>query len=269
MQIRSMLIKGLTTFCLVFFSLSSCGIIFGTFDSNKDVNETEDETTSDTLIETSVFSGLNYAAFGDSINDSAHLANSSEACPNVVGSILGCNVRNKAVSGSTLARHSDEKYSSKRCIAEDVLRLCESSGRYHIISVAGGVNDHGIGCPLGTIDDDTTETVYGSLNIIAKALTERFPDAFIFFVTPMKFKNYEFENYQGYYLSDVADAVKAVAEKYNLPVLDLFNTSQFETASSGMNHPECDGQHPIKEFIADYMAPQTAKFIQDNYKKND
>ena len=64
---------------------------------------------------------------------------------------------------------------------------------------------------------------------------------------------------------NVSIAVKNVASKYGLPVLDLYKTSQFETAPNGMNHPECDGWHPLKEFVEEYMAPQVAEFIKDNY----
>lgn len=72
------------------------------------------------------------------------------------------------------------------------------------------------------------------------------------------------QNSQGYNLEDVANAVKQVANKYSIPVLDLFNEGQFE---SEMNANGSDGLHPSREFITNYTAPQIARFIKDNYKK--
>ena len=214
-------------------------------------------------ITTADFSNLNYLAFGDSVTEGGNLESVEQAYPNVAGDILGCNVINKAVGGSTYVR--DPNKATRHCIAEDVISMSKTSGRYHIISVAGGVNDQSLALPLGTINDKTTETIYGSLNIIAETLTERYPDAFIFFITPLKYPQSEIDNNKGYNLSDVSRAVQRVGAKYDLPVLDLYRTSQFETASTGMNHPDCDGWHPLKEFVEEYIGPQVAKFIQDNY----
>ena len=135
---------------------------------------------------TSSFADLNYLAFGDSVTEGGNLQSVSQAYPNVAGNLLGCNVKNKAVGGSTFVR--DPNKSSRHCIAEDVINFTKNSGRYHIISVAGGVNDQSLALPLGSISDPlTTETVYGSLKLIAKTLIQRYPNAFIFFITPIKY----------------------------------------------------------------------------------
>lgn len=217
------------------------------------------------------FANLNYLAFGDSITEGGNLESRSQSYPNVVANILGCNVTNVAVGGSTFVRDPDK--SIRHCIAEDVINFCNNtSNNFDIISIAGGVNDQSLAFPIGDIDDNTTETIYGSLNIIVQTLMERYPDAFIFLVTPLKYYtnervDSETDNRAGYNLSDVSDVIKAIGDKYDLPVLDLYSTSGFETATNGMHHPDCDGWHPIKEFVTDHLAPQVSDFIRENYKK--
>ncbi|MBQ4060874.1 MAG: hypothetical protein IJD46_02485 [Bacilli bacterium] len=46
-------------------------------------------------------------------------------------------------------------------------------------------------------------------------------------------------------------------------VLDLLEVGGFEDV---MYDEDCDGVHPNQNFITDVMAPQIAKFIQDNYQ---
>ena len=250
--------------CLIFFfvAVGACGMLL----SSVAVIHSQLKTPSNELIVPSPFADLNYLAFGDSVTEGGNLESVSQAYPNVAGSILGCKVKNKAIGGSTFVR--DPNKPARHCIAEDIINFTKNSGRYHIISVAGGVNDQSLALPLGSISDPlTTETIYGSLKLIAKTLIQRYPHAFIFFITPIKYPESEIANKNGYDLSDVAKAIKDVGAKYDLPVLDLYNTSQFESAPNGMNHPDCDGWHPLKEFVAEYMAPQVAEFIRENYNE--
>jgi len=264
--------KNIKAFCIVLALLALVSLVFSCTSKDSGLDDILSEYTSESEsdeISTNPFAELKYLAFGDSIPEGGNLESRSQSYPNVAGSILGCDVKNVAVGGSTFVR--DPNKPIRHCIAEDVVAFCDTAGNYDIISVAGGVNDHSLAFPIGTIDDSTTETIYGSLNIIIQALLDRYPDAFIFLVTPLKYSdqytNSETPNRAGYDLSDVSDAIKAIGAKYNLPVLDLYSTSGFETAENGMNHPDCDGWHPLKEFVSDYLAPQVADFIRENYKK--
>ena len=76
----------------------------------------------------------------------------------------------------------------------------------------------------------------------------------------------EVPNKLGYTLKDICIAIEEVAHKYSIPVLDLYNTSNYEKVDCGMYAEGSDGWHPLKEFVSDYMAPQIAQFIKDNYK---
>ena len=258
MKKRCLIRDNLFVIILIFSLLSSFFVVL----SRNRINIEEQKVETDESIETIDFSGINYVAFGDSITEGGGLESFSHSYPNVTAKLLGCNILNKGISGSTLAFDNS---SSRHCIADDVVTFSKTGSRAHIISVSGGSNDKSNSLPLGTVNDKTTETIYGSLNIIADTLEKRFPDAFIFFITPIKHPNCESLNENGYNLLNICEAIKNVAAKHSFPVLDLYNTSQFETASNGMNHPDCDGWHPLKEFVADYMAPQVADFIIGNY----
>ena len=213
-----------------------------------------------------MFANSKFLVFGDSIAAGSGLESRKHSFPNRAGTLLNVEyVSNNAVGGSTLAL--DPNNEKRRCIANDVVDFAsKSSVAYDIIIIAGGVNDKSNNLPIGDIDDFTTETVYGSLNIIVQTVQDKWPDAFFFLATPLKCRSYNNVNNAGYVLSDVADAIKAIGEKYDVPVLDLYSTSGFETASNGMNHPDCDGCHPLQGFIDEYLAPQVASFISENYK---
>ena len=208
------------------------------------------------------FSNMRYLAFGDSITQGDGLVSSKDSYPCVVSDILGCEVVNKGISGSTLG------YTSERhCIADTVIDVCSNDKDFQIISVMGGTNDVWWNIPLGTIKDNSHDTIYGSLNLIASYLKTNYKDAFIFFMTPLQNNHTDYVNDAGYTLRDIANAVRLVGNKYNIPVLDMFNEGRFEEVESGMYNPDCDGTHPLKEYVHDYMSPQIAQFIKDNYKK--
>ena len=243
--------KSIIVIGIILFVLSLCSLFNVQRDNSEDID----------LTPTS-YEKVNYLAFGDSITEGGNLESRSQAYPNVVGDILGFRkVTNQGVGGSTLAYRSD-----RNCIANDVIDFVNNTSlTYQVVSITGGTNDRSWDMPLGSLSDETNETIYGSLNIIVNKIKRAYPDAFIFLMTPIKNRYSEEYTHSGYNLEDVSNAIKNIGKKYDLPVLDLYNTSQFENASCGMNASECDGTHPLKEFVAEYLAPQIADFIRDNY----
>ena len=208
------------------------------------------------------FSNLTYIAFGDSITYGANpFKNYSQIAnpyPKLVSETLGFkSYYNPAVSGATLCSNSKNLY----CMTDVVLSTTQ---HYDIVSVLLGFNDYNNSLPLGTINDSERTTIYGALKQIAEYLLQSQPNAFIFFMTPYKSSNWYNYNKSGYNLYDVAQAVKEVANKYNIPVLDMFNLGQFEVE---MYNANSDGVHPSQEFFRTYTTPQIAQFIKDNYKK--
>ena len=201
------------------------------------------------------FSNLTYVAFGDSITYGADYSNGyaqmANPYPKLVGQHLGLkSVVNKAVSGATLVETPD--------LSHILAKITSYSGSADIISVMGGVNDYARLNPLGKITDTTISTIYGSLNYIADYLTTKYPNSFIFFMTPYKMARY----YEpGYQLYDVANAVKEVGNKYNIPVLDMYNYGNYELEYTDS---DSDGIHPNQDFVITYTAPQIVNFIRDN-----
>ena len=212
------------------------------------------------------FSRLTYVAFGDSITLGADYtrgyAQMDDPYPELVSDTLGLyRFANNALSGSTIAVGVDNLPSIyTQCLNAD------SSA--DIVSIMGGVNDYNRAVELGTIADTSTATFYGSLKAIVEILLEKYPDAFIFLMTPYKEdcyhqSSYTDKNAAGYILEDYANAVKDVAELYNIPVLDMFNEGQYELE---MYNDDSDGIHPSQEFVREYTSPQIAEFIRRNYK---
>ena len=214
------------------------------------------------FVDTSIFNELYYVAFGDSITYGwVNSLQMESPYPETVADILGIgSVYNGGLPAGTLGSNNV----GFPCATDGILA---STGNIDIISMMLGVNDYASSVPLGNINDKTKDTVYGSLNLIAEHLTTNFPDAFVFFMTPYKCKltngTYKDKNSAGYTLENVANAIKHVAARYNIPVLDMFNEGQFELE---MYNFGSDGVHPSQEFIKEYTAPQIAEFIKQNYK---
>lgn len=206
-------------------------------------------------------SDITYLAFGDSITYGADHANNyakmPEPYPELVAATLGFrSVKNLGISGATLVRGRVNRV----CMTD---RILSSELEGELISVLLGVNDYADGSPLGTPDDKEPSTVYGALDSALRHLTEKHPDSKIFIMTPyetcIKGVPGTDKNSEGYTLPDVAHAVREVAERYRVPVLDLYREGGYaeEIAS-----PTSDGIHPSPEFVREHTAPQVAAFIE-------
>lgn len=128
-----------------------------------------------------------------------------------------------------------------------------------------GVNDFYVNLPLGTPESRDNTTIYGSLYLISEYLTENYKDSFIFYMTPFPARRGYTKNSQGYYLADVANAIKHVAAEYNIPVLDMYSVSEYENVE--MNNSNSDGVHPSQSFMRNYATPKMVAFIKENYGK--
>lgn len=213
----------------------------------------------------------NYSTFkmnclGDSITygyipDSG--AQMSAPYPSQLKEILGLSeCRNYGISGSTLAVNSGNY--DPMCV-----RYANMDNDANIVSVFGGTNDYGRGVytpTLGTINDSVNTTVYGALNILAEGLINKYPRAFVFFITPMRRADKTGNNGGGYSLEDVSNAIKEVAFKYNFPVLDLFSKGGFhvENADFRAIYSGNDKLHPSQDFVTEHLAPMIARFIESN-----
>lgn len=210
------------------------------------------------------FSELTFTAFGDSITYGADLkigGRVENPYPTVVSELLGLkSYENKGVSGATYTSNN----LNLPCMSDVITSYNKQAD---IIGVLGGVNDYNRSLPLGDIEDNDITTVYGALHVTMSYLKENYSESFVFYMTPYKEHFgvilWSDTNSSGYTLEDVNNAIKEVANLYEIPVLDLFETGNFESI---MDNSDCDGIHPNQEFITNVMAPQIANFIKDNYK---
>ncbi len=199
------------------------------------------------------FSKLTYAALGDSITfaqlpKQPYVPMKTPYCE-IVKDTLGLKaVNNYGICGSTIAKGYEP-------MCERYVNMADG---FDIVSVLGGGNDIVYGVPIGTITDSTSDTFFGALNILAKGLKEKYPNAFIFFMTPLTFAN-EYPNRVLY-----INAMLEFCAENDFPVLDLYNECPFEDE---MYKDFSDGIHPSQDFHTTVLGPMIAEFIRDNYGK--
>lgn len=135
-----------------------------------------------------------------------------------------------------------------------------------IVSVMGGTNDCYQSCPIGTINDVGTSTFYGRIKLLVTTVKAKYPNAFIFFMTPYQSKTDScyIGNENGNVLKDYADVIIEICNLYDISVLDMYNYGNFELE---MFKDYSDGTHPSEDFYENYSAPQIVQFIKDNYDK--
>lgn len=144
-----------------------------------------------------------------------------------------------------------------------------------LIVIFMGTNDYGHETPLGTITDTTDVSFYGALNVVVSGLREQYPDSQLVFATPLhrfafgesailgtKFSYDNLPNGEGHSLEDYVNAIKAIAEKYDLPVIDLFTLYPYTPENvkdkvkyfpDGL-HPNAKGHEILAELLYDQLA---------------
>lgn len=232
----------------------SCGesLSKGNGENNNDENsssgiDSETKPTNDVD-----FSSMTYVALGDSLTygeDGFTDARMDNPYPELVKNILGLkSVQNCGISGDRV----DEMYK----------RVNKMTAGAEIVSFMGGTNDCYQSVPLGTIDDNDMSTFYGRLNLLTKVLLKKYPNAFIFYMTPFKSTRSTLMsgNKNGDTLEDFAKAIKDVCRLHDIPCLDLYNSGKFELE---MYDEGSDGIHPSQQFYNEHTAPQIAQFIRE------
>ena len=233
-------------------------------EENYSVNESvpDDDLDSETNASDVDFSTLTYATIGDSITygfcGDHSLPPFNKNYPNSVKNLLCLKaVYNYGACGCLLSRHTNSAYTSMI----DKIDLVPSGT--DIVSVFGGINDFSTYVPLGDINSTDEYTIYGALNAIAFKLTENYKDAFVFFVTPLNLSDgilLDINN-TDYSILDVCFAIKAVGEKWEIPVFDANVCAGFDPDLHSF-----DGCHPTEAFYSAVLAPKLAQFIRENYK---
>ena len=133
-----------------------------------------------------------------------------------------------------------------------------------LIIVMGGVNDQTYSIPLGTIDDNTTTTIYGSINLICSILKEKYPSKTILFITPHIQTKYPHNN--GITSKEVADAILEVCNKYSIPVYDNFSLGGINI--DNLSSYTTDNCH-WNDIAHEMVGKKISEFIYSNLKPSD
>lgn len=159
---------------------------------------------------------------GDSITQGVGASCEQNKYVEVFARLTGAKVRNYGISGTRVARqHGVNPYGECYCDRIDTM-----DADADVVVVFGGTNDYGHGdAPIGKPDDKTPDTFYGACNYLACELMKKYPTATIVFLTPLHRVNEDFSASQrpdGPVLKEFVDIIREVAEKYSIPVLDLW-----------------------------------------------
>ena len=141
-----------------------------------------------------------------------------------------------------------------------------------VLTIFGGVNDWVADRTLGSLGDTEDTTFYGALDKMFKYATQNFQGKDIYVFTPLQNDwikrpansgTTDGRNRSGKYLKEYVEAIKQVAEKYAIPVCDLYSTMFYPFAEGFTEKYMPDGLHP-NETAHKLMANKMANFIESH-----
>lgn len=199
---------------------------------------------------------------GDSITAGARIASHEDTYTCLLCKKLNAVENNYGISATRIARQT--KPSADPGFDRDFLsRIDRLNPKADFTFVFGGTNDYGHGdAPFGSITDETPYTFYGALNILSERLTKEFGKDKICFVLPLSRYNEDdphgdggCKKTGGGTLSEYREAIKAVAMKYGIDVLDFSDKFPVPRAACA-DELTADGLHPNEKghrILADGM----------------
>ena len=210
------------------------------------------------------FSDVKIACLGDSITAASNLEGEEDylsyAYPSVLKELLGAEeVYNLGIGGSSIGRYwSDAFVDRYRQIPADA----------DIIIVMGGTND---GFCLsaedfGTFAKRTAGTFWGDLDELMRGLKENYPNARIFFATPLPNILQDYLMRERSYLlpqKDLADAILTLSAAYGFETIDLYNSNILDSHDADIVADYMpDGVHCNKEgyrILAEHIAAELVR----------
>ena len=213
------------------------------------------------------FSGKKIACLGDSITAAANLEDEENyqqyAYPAVLQELLGAGeVCNLGVGGSSIGRYWADAY---------VDRYEEIPEDTDIIIVMGGTNDGFCVSDqeFGSLDNRAYRTFCGDLDELMRGLREHYPDADIFFATPLPNILHDYLMKERDYLlpqQRFADAILALAEEYDYQVIDLYNSNILDSHDADVVEEYMpDGVHGSHEgyrILAQHFAAELIRYYE-------
>lgn len=170
------------------------------------------------------FSNMKLACLGDSVTAASNLDNEENyeqySYPARLKELLGAEeVYNLGIGGSSIGRYWLEPF---------VERYTEIPEDTDVIIIMGGYNDgfSASATEFGSLDERAYNTFCGDLDELMRGLKENYPEALVYFATPMACslhttlmgKNEKLLPQEAY-----VQAIGALAEEYGFEFLDLYN----------------------------------------------
>lgn len=172
------------------------------------------------------FSGLKIACLGDSITAAANLENEENyqqySYPARLKELLGAEeVYNLGIGGSSIGRYWSDAYVERyQNIPEDT----------DVIIVMGGTNDGFCVSDkeFGNLEERASRTFCGDLDELMRGLRENYPEAEIFFATPLPNILQDYLMIERDYLlpqKNFVNVIQTLAKEYDYKVIDLYNSN--------------------------------------------
>ena len=115
-----------------------------------------------------------------------------------------------------------------------------------LVILFAGTNDYGHNSVMGTINDTTDVSFYGAVSTVITGIITANPSVRLAIMTPLHRKNENNVNSLGYNLYDYVQALKNVAQKYSIPVIDTYNISGMNPVIPVIKTNYMpDGLHPV------------------------
>lgn len=186
---------------------------------------------------------------GDSITQGVGVSNIQNTYWKLLGENLDLDVKGYGVGGTRIAEQNKEV---NEAWSENFIDRAKKMDKdADIVCVFGGTNDYGHGdAPIGTINDNTPNTFYGALNMLFSYLCDVYCDSYIFVMTPLHRLREDDPKGDGYKkptlpLWGYVKIIREVAEKYSIPILDLYKVSGMQPSVEKIKEKYMpDGLHP-------------------------
>ncbi len=219
------------------------------------------------------FSGLKIACLGDSITAASNLESEEGyqqySYPARLKELLGAKeVYNLGIGGSSIGRYWSDPYVERyREIPEDT----------DVIIVMGGTNDGFCvsNKEFGNLEDRAQRTFCGDLDELMRGLREHYPDAEIFFATPLPNVLQDYLMSEREYLlpqQRFAETITTLAQEYDYEVIDLYNSNILDSHDANVVAeyiPDgVHGSHAGYQVMAEHFAAEIIEHYDESAEED-
>lgn len=235
------------------------------YEETLEVNQSDREWIAENTYD---FSQMKIACLGDSITAAANLEDEENyeqySYPSKLQKLLGAEaVYNLGIGGSSIGRYWADAF---------VDRYTEIPKDTNIIIVMGGTNDGFCVSDeeFGSMEEREYRTFCGDLDELMSGLREDYPDAVIFFATPLPNILQDYLMSERDYLlpqKNFVDVMLTMAEEYDFEIIDLYNSNILDSHDANVIAEYMpDGVHANPEgyqILAEHFASEIVKYYDE------